>query len=77
MKLRSHVELIAEMSPICSIIVAKASGMMVMIAVMARPASKPGSNSENTVLFQLKGRPTHAASATPEKSTSPIAAAAA
>ena len=76
MKLRSHVELIAEMSPMCSIMVANANGMMVMMAVMARPASKCSPNSENTVLSQVNGKPIHAACATPEKSTSPSAAAA-
>ena len=65
----------AEMSPMCSIMVAKASGMMVMMAVMASPESKPSPNRANTVLFHSTGRPTQAASATFVKSTSPMAAA--
>ena len=65
----------AEMSPICSIIVAKASGMIVMMAVMARPESKPSPKMENTVLSHATGRPIHAASCTLVKSHSPIAAA--
>ena len=72
MKLRLHVELMAETSPICSIIVANANGMMVMIAVMASPESNPGPNSANTVLSHSSGSPTQSASATAEKSTSPI-----
>ena len=71
MKLRLHVELMAETLPMCSIIVAKASGMMVMMAVMASPVSNPSPNSENTVLSHITGRPIQAASATGVKSTSP------
>ena len=65
----------AEMSPMCSIIVAKASGMIVMIAVMARPVSNPGPASANTVFSHSTGRPTHEASATGVKSTRPRATA--
>lgn len=59
----------------CSIMVAKASGMMVMMAVVARPLSNCGPKSANTVLSHTMGRPTQGAAATPEKSTSPNAAA--
>ena len=65
----------AEMSPMCSIMVASASGMMVMMAVSARPASKFAPNSENTVMSHCTGRPIHGASTTLEKSTSPTRAA--
>ncbi len=64
------------MSPMCSMMVAKASGMMVMMAVMARPASNWGPNRENTVLSHSTGMPTQAASATGWKSTMPAQAAA-
>ena len=47
--MRLQVELMADTSPICSIIVANASGMMVMTAVMASPASKFAPKIENTV----------------------------
>ena len=63
----------ADTSPMCSIIVANASGMMVMMAVMARPASNCAPKMENTVSFQVNGMPIHAASATPVKSTTPAA----
>ena len=76
MKLRLQVELMADMSPICSMMVAKAKGMMVMMAVMARPASKLGPNRANTVLSHSTGRPIQAASATGAKSTTPAKAAA-
>ncbi len=66
----------AEMSPMCSIIVAKARGMIVMIAVMARPVSKPGPASEKTVFSHKTGRPIHDAWATGVKSTRPRATAA-
>ena len=72
MKLRSHVELMAELSPMCSIMVARAIGMMVMMAVSAIPELKPGPNRENTVFSHSTGRPIHAALSTPEKSTTPI-----
>ena len=65
----------ADMSPICSIIVANASGTMVMMAVMASPVSNDSPNSENTVLSHATGSPTHGAAATVEKSTSPANAA--
>ena len=73
MELRLQVELMADTSPMCSIIVANASGMMVMMAVMARPASNCAPKMENTVSFQVNGMPIHAASATPVKSTTPAA----
>ena len=76
MKLRLHVELMADISPICSMMVAKAKGMMVMIAVMASPASKLGPNSANTVLSHSTGSPIQGASATGVKSTMPPMAAA-
>ena len=60
----------------CSIIVASAMGMMVMMAVMARPVSMRPSNRLNTVLSHTTGKPTQGACATPEKSTSPSSAAA-
>ena len=66
----------AEMSPMCSIIVASAMGMMVMMAVTARPGSKVGlANRPNTVFSHATGSPTHGAATTPEKSTSPKATA--
>ena len=65
----------ADTSPMCSIIVANASGMMVMTAVMASPASKLSPNSENTVLSHATGNPIHGAAATAAKSTSPASAA--
>ena len=71
--MRLQVELMADTSPMCSIIVANASGMMVMMAVMARPASNCAPKMENTVSFQVNGMPIHAASATPVKSTTPAA----
>ena len=74
MKLRLTVELMAEMSPMCSIMVASASGMIVMTAVMASPASKL-LESAKTVFSKVTGRPTQGAAATPEKSTSPSATA--
>ena len=65
----------ADTSPMCSIMVASASGMMVMTAVSARPASKFAPKSENTVEFHWTGRPIHGASTTEVKSTSPTSAA--
>ncbi len=76
MKLRLQVELMADMSPMCSMMVAKAKGMMVMMAVMASPASKLGPNSANTVLSHSTGKPIQGASTTGVKSTMPPMAAA-
>ena len=58
------VELMAEMSPICSTIVAKASGTIAMMALMARPPFIPPPKSANTVLFHSSGKPIHGASIT-------------
>ncbi len=67
----------ADTFPICSIIVAKASGTMVMVAVMASPLSKFSPKREKTVFSQVNGRPIQEASATSVKSTSPSTAASA
>ena len=68
------VELMASMSPICSMMVAKAIGMM---ARMEESISVllPSSKTARTVRSLLMGKPTHAASLTGVKSTSPISAA--
>ena len=74
MKLRPTVLCMAHMSPMCSMIVAKAMGKMAMIDVTMR--SKLGSfATERAVRSMSMGRPTHAASLSLEKSTSPMAAA--
>ena len=57
----------AETSPMCSIMVAKASGMMVITAVISRPVSQPLANSPKTVLSKATGRPTHAALPIPSR----------
>lgn len=64
----------AHISPICSIIVAKAIGKIAIIEVKIR--SKLGSFiTENVVRSISTGQPIHAASPSLVKSTSPIAAA--
>ena len=68
------VELMASMSPMCSMMVAKAIGM---IARMVESISVvlPSSNTARIVRSLLIGKPTHAASPRGVKSTSPIIAA--
>ena len=68
------VEEIAQISPMCSIMVANAMGMMAMMAVTSRFASQLPMR-EKTVFSIFTGRPIHAALATPEKSTRPVTAA--
>ena len=64
------------MSPICSTMVASASGMMVTAAVISMDGSSVSRpNSPNTVLSHWKGRPIQLASRTAVKSTSPAIAA--
>ena len=76
MKFLPTVEEIAEMSPICSIIVAKAIGTMVITEVISREESRlPSVKSENTVRPYSIGRPNQAASATGAKSMKPAIAA--
>ena len=74
MKFSPTVEEIAQMSPMCSIIVAKAMGMMAMIAVTSRLVSQLPMR-EKTVFSTLTVSPIHGAAATPEKSTWPSSAA--
>ena len=62
MKLSPTVEEIAEISPICSTIVAREIGTIVTIAVTRRPVSRlPPEKMEKTVSSYLKGSPIHAA----------------
>ena len=66
----------AEMSPTCSIIVAKAIGTIMMIEETSRPVSTlPEPRRPNTVFCIWTGRPIQAASLTPLKSTLPVTAA--
>ena len=74
MKFSPTVEEMAQMSPMCSIMVANAMGMIAMIAVTSRLTSQLPMR-EKTVFSNLTGRPIHAALATPEKSTWPSSAA--
>ena len=60
---------IADISPICSIMVARAIGIIVIIAVINLEASKL-SNNARTVMSLLIGIPIQSAFATMEKSTS-------
>ena len=74
MKFLPTVLWIAHMSPMCSMIVAKAIGKMAMIDVTIR--SKLGSFITEIAVRSISiGRPIHATSLSLEKSTSPIAAA--
>ena len=76
MKFFPTVEEIADMSPICSIIVAKEIGRIVITDVSSRPRSAcPLARRPNTVSFQMTGEPIHAAFATGAKSTLPVSAA--
>ena len=62
MKLSPTVEEIAEMSPMCSTIVAREIGTIVMIAVIRRLVSRlPLVKILNTVSLYWKGQPIHAA----------------
>ena len=66
----------AEMSPTCSIIVAKAIGTIMMIEETSRPVlTLPEEKRPKTVFCMATGRPIQAASLTPEKSTLPVIAA--
>ncbi len=66
----------AEMSPTCSIMVAKAIGTIMTIEETSRPVSTlPEAKRPKTVSCALTGRPIQAASFTPEKSTWPKMAA--
>ena len=58
-KLRPTVEEMAHISPMCSTMVARAMGAMVMTLVSSRPASKFVEKMENTVFSQITGRPNH------------------
>ena len=67
----------AEMSPTCSIIVAKAIGTIMTIEEIRSPLlTLPEEKRPNTVFSMATGRPIQAASLTPEKSTLPVIAAA-
>ena len=61
----------AHISPICSMIVAKAMGTMAMMLLM-RNVMSVFSRTASTVCSRLTGKPNHAASETFEKSTLPI-----
>ena len=63
----------AQTSPMCSIMVASAMGIMVIMDEIMREVSALPMR-ENTVFSILKGRPSHAASCTLEKSTLPVIA---
>ena len=66
----------AEMSPTCSIIVAKAIGTIMMIEEIRKPALKLSAPKRlNTVFSRRTGRPIQAASLTALKSTLPVRAA--
>ena len=65
------VEDMAEMSPICSTIVASAIGIMVIIDVINKEELKCAPNMEKTVASLATGSPNHAASLIVLKSTSP------
>ncbi len=68
-KLRLTVELIAEMSPTCSIIVAAESGATIRMALTMRPRLSPAlARIGNTVSFRWTGHPTQGAAAMCEKS---------
>lgn len=69
------VDEIAEISPICSTIVAREIGTIVIIDVINNELSNPFPKIENTVESFTIGTPTYAASLTPEKSTLPVTAA--
>ena len=56
------VEDMAEMSPICSTIVASAIGIMVIIDVINKEELKCAPNMEKTVASLATGSPNHAAS---------------
>ena len=73
-KLRPTVDDMAHMSPICSTIVARAMGMMVMMAETRSPQSGLAKTAK-AVSFMWNGTPIHAASRTAVKSTCPHRAA--
>ena len=74
MKFLPTVLCMAHMSPICSMMVAKAMGKMPITAVMSRCQSGFCATA-HTVRLRSTGRPIQAASESFEKSTSPITAA--
>ena len=61
MKLRPQVEEMAEMSPMCSTMVVRDNGMMVISAVTSRPLSAPPENRPKTVASLWMGMPIQAA----------------
>ena len=69
---RRTLEEIAEISPTCSTIVARAIGTIVRMDAISVFASKFSPNSANTVISILIGKPNQAASFTGVKSTSPM-----
>ena len=75
MKFFSTVEEMAHMSPMCSMMVARAMGIIMAMAEASRLPFTPSVAKENTVSFSWKGRPTQAASFTGVKSTRPHTAA--
>ena len=68
------VEEMAHISPICSMMVAMAIGMIAIIVEIRNVVSRL-SNTASAVCSLLNGSPIHAASLSDEKSTSPIATA--
>ncbi len=60
----------AEISPICSTMVARAMGTMVTTEVISRDTS-PSPSAQKAVCSQWTGKPNHAASFTAVKSTLP------
>ena len=68
MKFFSTVEEMAHISPMCSIMVASAMGIIMAMAEASREVSTLPARL-NTVSDQVKGRPIQAASATGVKST--------
>ena len=58
------VEEMAQMSPTCSIMVAREMGMMVIMEVTSRLPSKSLPKMDRAVLFQTTGRPIQSASPT-------------
>lgn len=65
------VDEIAEISPICSTIVARAIGTIVIIDVVIKPQSVSPVKTLNTVWSYVNGRPIQSAFATEVKSTKP------
>ncbi len=57
----AQVELMADMSPMCSIIVARERGMMVRAAVASIPCRRSRSEQPEHRVVHVTGRPIHAA----------------